>query len=154
MAFNRKQKRALKKQLQKDNKDWPDELKLVDWDDLPEGDNQGLVEVWRSNRFLLQVYEHSETILRLSINRTDVDLQEGRWQDGIAWDTLQRLKRECGRGDWEAVEIYPADADVVNVANMRHLWVFKNGLKLPFGFGRFKKTASARSEKESAQTAV
>ena len=30
-------------------------------------------------------------------------------------------RRGCGARD--AVEVYPADADVVNVANMRHLWL-------------------------------
>jgi hypothetical protein len=33
-----------------------------------------------------------------------------------------QLKRECGRGDRDAVEVYPADRDIVNVANMRRLF--------------------------------
>lgn len=144
MGFNRKQKRALKRQLQLDNRNWPDTLKLVDLGELPVEEQDGLIEVWRSNRYLVQVYEHSSgAVQRISVNRTDIDVEDGRWQDGIAWDTLQRLKRECMRGDWEGVEIYPADADIVNVANMRHLWVFKNGLKLPFGFGPRKKAPAA-----------
>jgi hypothetical protein len=32
------------------------------------------------------------------------------------------LKRECGRGDLDALEVYPVDPDIVNVANMRHLF--------------------------------
>lgn len=34
-----------------------------------------------------------------------------------------RLKAECGRGDKWAVELYPPDEAVVNVANIRHLWL-------------------------------
>lgn len=48
---------------------------------------------------------------------------------------LQRLKRECGRGDLDAVEVYPRDCDVVNVANMRHLFVFESCL-LPYVWRR------------------
>jgi hypothetical protein len=60
---------------------------------------------------------------RLTICRTTVDPSAARWLEGIGWDDLQRLKRECGRGERWAVEIFPADSEVVNVANMRHLWV-------------------------------
>ena len=38
-----------------------------------------------------------------------------------------RIKTECGRGDLEAVEIFPRREDEVNVANLRHLWVRKTG---------------------------
>ncbi len=47
----------------------------------------------------------------------------GRWKDKITWDELQRIKSEIGRGEQWAVELFPADSQVVNVANMRHLWL-------------------------------
>lgn len=84
---------------------------------------EGLVEVWQSRDFLVQVYERKNGAERLSILRTSLNAEGTRWKDGISWEQLQRLKHECGRGDRFAVEIYPADADVVNVANLRHLWV-------------------------------
>ena len=34
----------------------------------------------------------------------------------------------AGFGDRDAVEVYPADNAIVNVANMRHLFVFENPL--------------------------
>lgn len=89
-----------------------------------------LIEVWRSAKFLVQVHRDGENLERLSINTTEVNERGDRWRDGITWDTLQRLKRECGRGEFEACEIYPADSDVVNVANIRHLWLFKSGTPL------------------------
>lgn len=48
---------------------------------------------------------------------------DGRWADGISWDDLQRVKYEIGRGDQWAVEMFPPDDEVTNVANMRHLWI-------------------------------
>lgn len=43
--------------------------------------------------------------------------------DGIPWDDLQVMKRLAGYGDDYAIEVYPADRDIVNDANIRHLWV-------------------------------
>jgi hypothetical protein len=126
--FNRKQKRAMKAQFKRDNRNWPDELKAVDRDES-ENPEPGLIEIWRSQRFLVQIYEHNAAVQRITVTRASFQLA-----DDLSWDTLQRLKRECGRGDWEGVEIYPSEDNAVNVEG-RHLWVFKGGLKLPFGFG-------------------
>lgn len=53
---------------------------------------------------------------------------ESTWLDGITFDELMQLKRECGRGDLDALEVYPADFDLVNVANMRHLFIVPGGV--------------------------
>lgn len=120
--FNRKARRGLKVE----NREWPKELRQIpkgEWpaSSLPEEKRPN--EAWRSRDFLLSVYYRSDGIERLSVNRTSHNGE--RFDNGISWDDLQRLKRECGRGDMDAVEIFPADKDIVNVANMRHLWVFK-----------------------------
>lgn len=94
---------------------------------------EGLIEVWRSRYFLVQVYDRGGDIVRMTVNRTD--RTDGDWTAGIKWDDLQRCKREIGRGRLEGFEIYPADHEVVDVANMRHIWIFKNS-RLPFGFGK------------------
>lgn len=77
-------------------------------------------EVWRSKHFLVQIFEESGHE-RLTVCRTELSGQN--WRDGISWDDLQNLKRECGRGHRCAVELFPPDSAVVNVANMRHLWI-------------------------------
>lgn len=64
-------------------------------------------------------------LVRLSVLRTTLDPQAGRWVDGITWDELQSIKAECGYGQHDALELYPPDSDVVNVANLRHLWVMR-----------------------------
>ena len=83
---------------------------------------KNLERVFRSDDFLVQVFDEVElNITRLSINR--VTRLGKRWVVGITWDELQEIKRLLGLGDKCAVEIYPPEKDVVNVANMRHLWI-------------------------------
>jgi hypothetical protein len=82
----------------------------------------GQQRVFRSKEFLVQIFAEKNGAIRMSVSRTHL-MDNGRWDDGISWDELQRLKREAGFGSSWAVEIYPADSEVVNVANMRHLWL-------------------------------
>ncbi len=97
-----------------------------------------LARLWLSRDFIAQLYcgEQSgklyEHVSRLSINRTTFQSPD-RFDDGITWDQLQRIKRECGYGDFEAIEIYPPDDCVVNVANARHLWIL-HGARMPFSW--------------------
>jgi hypothetical protein len=113
----------------------PSDLKMVPEEAWPGSSfDPSRIEVWASNKFLVQVFEERQGVLRLSVNRIDID-RNGEWRQDISWDELQQIKREIGRGERYAVEVYPCDADVVNVANMRHLWVLP--VPLPIGwFGR------------------
>jgi len=61
-------------------------------------------------------------ITRISINRTEIT-NDGGWKDGISWEELMRIKSEIGYGEMWAVECFPPDSAVVNVANIRHLWI-------------------------------
>lgn len=88
-----------------------------------------LVEVFRNRNFLVQVYDQSGWV-RLSISRAALDPKKNRWVDGISWDSLQLIKGSLGYGDRDAVEIYPKDDDVVDVANIRHLFILPYGHKL------------------------
>lgn len=91
------------------------------------------IEVWESREFLAQLFAVGHTSegrapsLRLTVCRVTY-LANGRQRDGITWEDLQRVKRDVGRGEQYAVEVYPRDADLVNVANMRHLWLFDEPL--------------------------
>lgn len=85
--------------------------------------------VFRSKTFLVQIFDETDGAIRMSVARTELD-KSGHWKDGISWEELQNLKREAGYGSMQAVEIYPPDWDVVNVANMRHLWIMLD--PLPF----------------------
>ena len=119
--------RAQRRQLELDNTKLPAALREVPHDEWPSLTRKPL-RVWRSRDFLVQEFiANKPAMTRLSICRTK--LKGDRWQDGITWDDLQRLKRECGYGDVDAIEVFPADADVVNVANMRHLWVMAEPIR-------------------------
>jgi len=47
-------------------------------------------------------------------------------------EALQEIKSAVGYGDRDAVEIFPAQKDLVNVANMRHLWIVPESI--PFAW--------------------
>ena len=89
--------------------------------------NGRLIEVWRSRNYLCQIYSDggSEQLERLSVCRAEIDTTNRRWRDGLSWDELMRVKREVGYGNFDAVEAYPRDIDIVNVANLRHLFIFR-----------------------------
>lgn len=80
-------------------------------------------EALRNQKYLVQLYKEQGGIIRLSINSNEIDPRTQYFRDGLTWDELQAVKDEAGFADQWAVEIYPADESVVNVANMRHLWI-------------------------------
>ena len=113
---SRQQRRLLEKENAKQSRTLQP-VPRSEWPDHPRQPK----EVWRSRDYLVQVYAEGAGIERISVSSTT--LQGERWADGLSWEDLMALKRQCGRGDRDALEVYPADKDVVNVANMRHLWL-------------------------------
>jgi hypothetical protein len=92
--------------------------------------------VWHSRKFLVQMFDETPfqgiDTRRISVCRVTLQ-NDGAWEEGLSWEDLMQVKREIGFGDWYAVEIYPRDIDIVNVANMRHLWL----LGAPLSIGWF-----------------
>lgn len=132
VEMNRSERRAAQRHLDKTNSRWP--ATLTEWPraDWPHEGSPNVLGVWRSRDFLVQLYTAPEpALLRISVNRAS--LSGGEWTDGITWDELQRVKREVGYGGHDAIEVYPPDADVVNVAAIRHLWVLPAGW-VPFAW--------------------
>ena len=125
-----KELRKCRRFLYEENKKWPAHLVEVPRDQWPAMEAATICPdfVWRSREFLCQEFHNNDGTVRLSFCRTELD-KNGGWKEGFDWDTLQRLKRECGWGSNDAVEIFPSDFDIVNVANMRHLWIVG---RLPF----------------------
>lgn len=135
--MSRVDRRLLRATMRKQAEKWPDHLVPVPESEWPARRSAAYpVELWRSRHYLVAVFEEAQVddraVWRLSINRVTVGA-DGRWEQGIPWEELQRCKREVGFGDSYALEVYPRDRDVVNVANMRHLWV----LSAPLGIGWF-----------------
>ncbi len=74
------------------------------------------IGVWEDDTFCVCAFLDQNTI-RLDINRKDM-------ADGLGWDELQNIKTKCGFGEFDAVEFYPRDKDVLNTGNIRHLYLF------------------------------
>jgi hypothetical protein len=119
---NRDERRAQQAAINKAAGSLPAALTAVPREQWPPplpGSRQRLpFAVWRSRFFLVQAYDvpAGGASCRLSIRRVNAG-------DRITWDELQQIKRDVGYGDACAVEMFPPDRDVVNVANMRHLWI-------------------------------
>lgn len=96
------------------------EIAREDWPDV--WTPPGIQRVWRDRRYLVQQYL-DRGMTRLSVNVVATKSSLERWVDGIPWDDLQRIKNQCGYRNACAVELYPPEAEVVNVANLRHLWI-------------------------------
>lgn len=89
-------------------------------------------EVWVNSRYQVYVYrvnfdEVPYPMVHLSIKRHS----RGTIHD---WRDLQRIKQELCGSNCEAVELYPAAAREVDMANQYHLWVLPPGVGFPFGF--------------------
>lgn len=119
--------RERRRHLHTENKRWPDRMTPVPIEEWPTF-KQGIpvVALWRSKYFVAQVFEERDRAKRISVNRTELD-SSGDWKDGISWDDLMRIKHEVGFGLAWAVEIFPPSDRVVNVANIRHLFVVPDG---------------------------
>ena len=84
-----------------------------------------LIKAYISKKFFVQLYQEEDKPLRISINRTGLTSNYD-WEDSITWDDIQKIKNEIGFKDKDCVEIYPAEKNAVNVANMRHIWVMED----------------------------
>lgn len=125
--------RETRRQLERENSKRPGVLIPVPRDNWPSSGDTTRTGVWLSEKYLAQVFDEADGVQRISANRTTAR-SDGRWDDALTWDEMQEIKRQIGMGDKYAVEIYPRDCDIVNVANMRHLWVMSE----PLSIGWFK----------------
>ncbi len=125
---------AHRKSLRDESALWPPTLTPIppgEWPRQPPGQSPAVM-AWRSQKFLVVLYNEGAGH-RLTVNRTEfAPGPTFRWKDGITWDELMKVKAEAGFRDSWAAELYPPDDEVVNVANMRHLWLLKEAP--PFGW--------------------
>jgi hypothetical protein len=88
----------------------------------PQHQSESFVRAFRNCFFLVQEFNEQNDIVRLSIQRTRLN-SKGGWLDGITWDEIQKIKDDIGYHDKCAVEIYPPKDSIVNVANIRHIFI-------------------------------
>ena len=124
--------RPMVRAYERQRKQWPVLMTPVPEDQWPYDKNR-VLGVWRSKWFLATLFNDTPN-KRLTVNRTEFDTVTGQWRQGITWDDLMLIKKECGFGDTWAVEIYPPTNQIINVANMRHLWLLTE--KPPYAWTR------------------
>lgn len=87
---------------------------------------RGMNRIWKNNMYIVQEFLKPGGITLLMVRRNDAAPMR-------SWSDMQRIKNELMGTDRVAVEVYPREEDVVDQANMYHLWVFPEGFALPFG---------------------
>jgi len=123
----------------------PKRLKEIDWLDMPTGSGAPqFAYADRSRGVCVQVWQHAtpgcndtpwQGTLRVAVKRTSAKTREQADDRSLAipitWDELQAIKDFFWPGRI-AIEVYPPRTAVVNVADLRWLWVLPAGAVLPF----------------------
>jgi len=123
---NRKTRRRVQKKHIKSLNKYSDNLEPISLEDYNNQSSEklpnNLIKAYVSKKYLVQLYQEKNKPLRISISRNTIDVAM-KWHDGITWDEIQSIKNEIGFEDHDCVEVYPAQKNIVDVANMRHIWV-------------------------------
>jgi len=96
------------------------------------------IEHWReenylNNRYSVQISDYSAWLH--GVGHGSVTHLWIRHHTGVmphSWADLQRIKNEIAGKDLLAVEVYPKVDDLVDQANIAHLWVMPSDYVLPF----------------------
>lgn len=113
---------------------WEDRSYLNDHPSAP----RDLIQAFVGKAHSVQVFEHESmhgVVWQLLFRRHDGGSQFG-------WTELQRMKNELVGEDAVAIEIFPAESEVVDQANCRHLWVLAPGV-IDFGLSTKKRSETA-----------
>lgn len=111
-------------------KDWTPFVRIdrLDWKLAPSL-HASCTDVYHNNQFMVFVIPESSSwgaITRLMIRRNDAAPIR-------CWSDLQRIKNELCGAESVAVEIFPRESELVDDANIYHLWVLPETFELPFG---------------------
>lgn len=99
---------------------------------IPLSQGERWVAMWRNNHHAVMVSEMSTEwgmVTHLWVRRHDN-------KPRVSWRALQRIKNDLVGRDRCGIEIYPAEEDKVDEANMYHLWVMPVGWRPPFTLGQ------------------
>ena len=120
---NAEEFKKARRALELENRKFSDKFELVhEIEAKLEPGEKRPIKGWRNRHFLAAIYFENNESVRLTINRSKVD-SDGNWVGDITWDELMAVKQGIGMSNVWMVEIFPPDSEVVNVANLRHLWI-------------------------------
>ena len=121
--MKRSQLKLIRREMARTNRQRPEVLTPLPREMWPEHGDPNVFAVFVSRRYLAQLFEEEDGVVRVSVCRTELNEAGTGWRDNLSWDELMEVKRQVGLGENYAVEVLPPDKDIVNVANMRHFWV-------------------------------
>ena len=94
---------------------------------------EGAHELWADDVYQVEV-TRADKVAVLSVSRID-------GQRGHSWVDLQRIKNAIAGPECEAVELFPAQSRMIDVANKYHLWVvLDHRFRFPIGWKFFDDT--------------
>lgn len=112
------------------------------WEEVPAAEIRSIIpalgigwpaqvsRVWRNSVFVV-LFREVETewgpVAHLAIRTIGEDVVE--------WAEKQRIKDELMGPERVGVEVFPPRSDLVDEANMYHLWILPEGMALPFSIG-------------------
>jgi len=104
----------------------------------------GLIKCCLNNKYSIQFYQKDTEwgiIDHIIIRRHDE-------KPVRSWYDLQRIKNELVGASRTAIEVFPAEEDLVDQAHLYHLWVLPEDFKIPFGlhFQQFSKGTELERE--------
>lgn len=76
--------------------------------------------VWMNNRYIVQVFDGQEVFDRPA---TKLMIRRNDSEPICSWTDLQRIKNELYGPEATAIQFFPPESELVDVANLYWLWV-------------------------------
>jgi hypothetical protein len=130
MIHNRKTRRAADKyfaDLIKEGWGEWEEIPKIRWHQSPNKPIEGLIKFVKNNIYSVQFVEERTgwgNVIRLLIRRHDT-------KTTVSWAHKQRIKNELIGEEATAVEVFPPESKLFDEANIYHLWIIPDQIKLP-----------------------
>lgn len=128
--MNRAERRTRLKQAKK-RKSWDWERRILSKEDLAKYPAMaGIRAAFVNDLYSVQVYDVATDwgqVVHMAIRNHD-------GQGEPSWAEMQRIKNELIGPERTAIQVYPANSELIDQANLYHLWVLP--ITLPFGLHR------------------
>ena len=100
------------------------------FENAPHGWTREVHTSWRNGWMSVSVRTIPRTALGFSVDHA---FFRTALQAELGWKEKQRVKDELFGADRMAIEVFPRSVELVDAADMYHLWVFPAGVSFDFG---------------------
>lgn len=85
-----------------------------------------------------KVYENGDYAVLIRTVKTDWGpfihaAMRNKENTDIPWREMQRIKNELFGPERIGVEVFPKESELIDAANMYHIWILPENMALPFG---------------------